>query len=228
MSEAPIVQQARAVLQMIQEQEKQCHRPPGSVTLVAVSKTRSVADIQAAFEGGVVNFGESYVQEASIKQNSLKNYPIIWHFIGKIQSNKTDYLAKNFSWVQSVDRISIANQLNKSRSSCQSALNICIQVNVENEPTKSGVHISQLLTLTEQILPLKYLKLRGLMCIPKPHQEDPQQQMIFHQLKHCLQQLNHDLNLNMDTLSMGMSADICAAICAGSSMVRVGKRIFAI
>ena len=236
MTGSAITQRARAILKTIAQQEQQSHRAPGSVTLIAVSKQRSVQDIQDAYAGGIFHFGESYVQEARIKQPALTDYPLIWHFIGPIQRNKVAYIAQHFSWVHSVDRLLIAQKLQEHCAANHKILNVCLQVNLEQEATKSGLHPAQLLEFVPHILAMSNLRLRGLMCIPKPKPQDHPDQsvLIFQQLHDLLQQLKQtvpDLERRfdtpiLDTLSMGMSSDFYSAINAGSTMVRLGHALF--
>ena len=212
--------------QLIAQEECFCHRDPGSVKLLAVSKGHSSSEIEHAFEAGLSDFGESYLQEALIKINTLSELPLCWHFIGPIQSNKTDAIAHHFSWVHSVSRSKIAQRLNDARSASMQKLNICLQINMDKEDTKSGIPPEEAETLARYVLQLPQLDLRGLMMIPKPQPNDQEQYESFLRLAHLLHSLNQSLNISMDTLSMGMSHDFKSAIRAGSTMVRIGTAIF--
>ncbi|NQY64484.1 MAG: YggS family pyridoxal phosphate-dependent enzyme [Alteromonadaceae bacterium] len=198
------------------------HRACDEVSLLAVSKTKPASMIEQAYQAGQREFGESYLQESIEKVQQLKHLPdICWHFIGPIQSNKTRQIAENFSWVHSIDRIKIATRLNEHRSSQNTPLKVCIQVNISNEQTKSGVSTDELAELTKVIDQCSNLELRGLMAIPQKNAERAafdKMYQLFNQLKQTHPQ--------MDTLSMGMSGDMQDAIAAGSTMVRVGTAIF--
>ncbi|MDD7805330.1 MAG: YggS family pyridoxal phosphate-dependent enzyme [Endozoicomonas sp. (ex Botrylloides leachii)] len=197
------------------------------VCLLAVSKKKSVAMIQRAYELGQRDFGESYVQEALTKIESLSTLSgIYWHFIGPIQSNKTRDIASGFSWVHSVDRLKVAQRLNDQRPLALPALNVCLQVNLNQEAGKSGVSINALPELVNNIIMLPRLKLRGLMIIPAKEQDPIKQREPFKALAELLASLNHSQHLSMDTLSMGMTNDLDAAIAEGATMVRIGTALF--
>ena len=193
--------------------------------LLAVSKTHPASAIQAAFEAGITEFGESYLQEAVEKISRLQQLPITWHFIGPIQSNKTKQIATHFDWVQSVDRSKILTRLSEQRPAELTALNVCIQVNYFEEPQKKGVTPSELAPLLELAERLPNINLRGLMAIP-PKKDDFKEQL--EQFRHITSFYKNCESSypKMDTLSIGMSADMEAAILAGSNMVRVGTAIF--
>lgn len=201
------------------------HRNSNEVTLLAVSKTKPAADLRAAYMAEQRHFGENYLQEALEKQQQLSDLDIVWHFIGPIQSNKTRSLAEHFDWVHSVDRLKIARRLNEQRPKHLAPLNICLQVNLDNEDTKSGVSLEELPALVESVALLPHLKLRGLMAIPAPRSDFDQQQQSLQRLQVALQQIN-SRGHSLDTLSMGMSGDLDAAVAAGSTMVRIGTDIF--
>ena len=201
------------------------HRNSNEVTLLAVSKTKSAADIRAAFAAEQRHFGENYLQEALEKQQQLVDLNIVWHFIGPIQSNKTRALAEHFQWVHSVDRLKIAKRLSEQRLKHLPALNICLQVNLDNEASKSGVALAELPELADAVAKLPHLKLRGLMAIPAPRSDVDEQQQSLERLQQALERLNQQ-GYKLDTLSMGMSGDLEAAVAAGSTMVRVGTDIF--
>lgn len=205
--------------------EQRYHREPHSIQLLAVSKTQSVEAIQEAFAAGQKAFGENYLQEALAKIAILRPTNIEWHFIGALQTNKTKAIAENFSWVHSVDRLSIAERLNQYRPAHLPPLNICLQVNIDEESTKAGVKPKQLSALASQITQLHNLKLRGLMTIPAPRARFDEQCHVFHKLKLLLQELQLS-GLKLDSLSMGMSDDFEAAIAEGSTLVRIGTKIF--
>ena len=205
------------IQQLISKTEQTCHRTPGSVLLLGVSKQHSAESIEEAFKLGITQFGENYYQEAEQKIKILNHLNISWHFIGPIQSNKTKGIATHFDWVHSVNKVSIAERLNQYRSNDLPPLNICLQVNIINEPSKSGVHSDDTLELTQAISQLPRLKLRGLMTIPPPQHNPQAQYDVFIQLNHLMHYLNNQLGLHMDTLSMGMSEDIVPAIQAGST-----------
>jgi PLP dependent protein len=195
------------------------------ITLLAVSKTFPAEAIRAASEAGQRVFGESYLQEALDKIEVLRELSLEWHFIGPIQSNKTRPIAENFSWVHAVDRLKIAERLSAQRPSNLPPLNICIQVNISGEISKSGVAPEEVLELAQKIDALPQLRLRGLMAIPAPAASLDEQRKPFAQL-HDLQQKLNKQGLALDTLSMGMSQDMEAAILEGATIVRVGSAIF--
>ena len=187
------------------------------VELIAVSKTRSTKEIQEAVEAGQVHFGENYLQESIEKINFFKGSGLIWHFIGPIQSNKTSAIADNFDWVHSVDRIKVATRLSDQRNPALGSLNILIQVNVDREETKSGVDIENVGEIVSEIESLPNLSLRGFMTIPRPENS----QNSFAEMKQLISKYP-----NLDSLSMGMSADLEIAIKNGANLVRVGTDIF--
>ena len=192
--------------------------------LVAVSKGQSVAKIQALYATGQRHFAENYVQEALDKIAQLPN-DIIWHFIGAIQSNKINKIAQHFSWVQSVDDFSSAEKLDQACAALAKTIHVCICVNIDKEPQKSGVLPEYVYDLAQQIKTLTHVSLRGLMVIPKPRIEFAEQLVVFKQVKALFDDL-HARGLALDTLSMGMSSDYQAAIEAGSTMIRLGTALF--
>jgi PLP dependent protein len=197
-------------------------RNPQTVHLVAVSKTQPADAIRQAYHAGQRLFGENYVQEALDKQQELTDLPDIeWHFIGPMQSNKTRPIAENFAWVHSVDRLKIAQRLSQQRPEDLPPLNICIQLNIDDEDTKSGISPDDLPELVNVIKSLPRLRLRGLMAIPAATHNPDQQRVAFRKLADAVAQFPF-----MDTLSMGMSADLEAAIAEGATLVRVGTDIF--
>ena len=209
----------------IHNAEKKAQRSSNAVQLLAVSKTWPAEIVQQAVDAGQYHFGENYLQEALTKINALPNLKIVWHFIGPIQSNKTKDIAQNFDWVQSVDRFKIAQRLSNQRPENMAKLNVCIQVNIDNEISKSGVSAIMLLPLAEQISQLDHIQLRGLMIIPTKTDDHQQQQLSFQKARLLFDQLA-TIYPNIDTLSMGMSADMVIAISQGSTMVRIGTGLF--
>lgn len=201
-------------------------RNPQTVQLIAVSKTQPAQALAEAYAWGQRAFGENYLQEALDKQVQLASLAgIEWHFIGPIQSNKTRPIAEHFDWVHSVDRLKIAQRLHDQRPESLPPLNICVQVNIDDETTKSGVSLDELPALVAAITPLKRLTLRGLMAIPAATNNTDQQRAAFARLHRALVQLNQQ-GYGLDCLSMGMSGDLEAAIAEGATFVRVGTDIF--
>ena len=200
-------------------------RGPDSVSLLAVSKTRSADEVRELSRCGQRAFGENYLQEALDKIEALSDLGLEWHFIGPIQSNKTRPIAEHFDWVHSVDRLKIATRLSEQRPARLPPLNICLQVNISDEASKSGCSPDELPTLAAAVARLSNLRLRGLMAIPKPEDDPQRQRAVFAQVRELLQQLQQS-HPGLDTLSMGMSADIDAAIQEGSTLVRVGTALF--
>ena len=193
-----------------------------SIHLLAVSKTKPAAALREAYAAGIRDFGENYLQEARAKQVELADLPLSWHFIGPIQSNKTRDIAEHFDWVHSVDRLKIAQRLSEQRPAELAPLNICIQVNVSGEASKSGCTPADLPALATAISALPRLKLRGLMAIPEPTEDRVEQDRAFATVRH----LQESLNLGLDTLSMGMSHDLESAIAQGATWVRIGTALF--
>jgi PLP dependent protein len=202
-----------------------CRRAPDAVSLLAVSKTFAPAAIRAAYDDGQRAFGESYMQEALDKIAALRELDIEWHFIGPIQSNKTRAIAEHFAWVHGVDREKIAQRLSQQRPNGMAPLNICLQVNVSGEASKAGVTPGEVAALARAVSGLPRLRLRGLMAIPEPTDDVATQRARFHAVRELLDALNAQ-GLALDTLSMGMSHDLEAAIAEGATMVRVGSAIF--
>ncbi|HTM63168.1 MAG TPA: YggS family pyridoxal phosphate-dependent enzyme [Gammaproteobacteria bacterium] len=213
------------IKKQISEYEKKYSRPEHSVSLLAASKKQSSDKIREAYSAGQRVFGENYLQEALLKMQELSDLQIEWHFIGPIQSNKTKKIAQHFDWVQSVDSIKIAERLNNQRPSHLPPLNICMEVNISDEASKSGVTIADVHSLAAACKSFPRLKLRGLMTIPAPAANFAEARKQFHRLYDVYQQLNAQ-NLQLDTLSMGMSDDFEAAIAEGSTLVRIGTAIF--
>jgi len=222
---ASIAENISTVRNQITKATLECGRVAGSVSLLAVSKTQTPEKLREAYAAGQREFGENYVKEALEKIDALKLPGLIWHFIGPIQSNKTAEIATHFDWVHSVDRVKIANRLSQQRPESSPPLNICVQINLSEEDTKSGVALLDTLELCKQIAALPRLRLRGLMAIPAPCADTLQQREVFHPLTLLLEELRVNFP-DMDTLSIGMSADYQAAIAEGSTIVRVGSAIF--
>ncbi len=197
-------------------------RDPASVQLLAVSKTKPASAIREIHAAGVRDIGENYLQEALAKQQALSDLPLIWHFIGPIQSNKTKAIAEHFDWVHSVDRLKIAQRLSEQRPAGLAPLNICLQVNVSGEDSKSGCAPADLPALAKAVAALPNLRLRGLMAIPEPTDDRAAQEAAFATLR----KLHEELGLGLDTLSMGMSHDLEAAIAQGATWVRIGTALF--
>ena len=202
-------------------------RDPSAVTLVAVTKAKTAEEIRLAATAGVTDFGENYVQEALAKKDRLGDLRLIWHFIGRIQSNKTRDIAEGFDWVHSVDRLGVARRLSEQRPFHAPPLNLCIQVALVPEPAKGGVAPPALASLAAEVAGLPRVRLRGLMCVPPPQPRPNSQaeRMVFARLRNLLEDLKAG-GLNLDTLSMGMSADFESAIAAGATMVRIGTALF--
>lgn len=207
--------------QIVAAEKGENHR----VTLIAVSKSQPIDYIKEIVNAGQKIFGENYVQEALEKIKALQNDALEWHFIGPIQGNKTKPIAEYFDWVQSVDRLKIAERLNNARPENRARLNICLQVNVSGETSKSGVAPHEVEALARQVALLPRLHLRGLMAIPEATKDEAEQRKAFRQLKQLFDQLNQQGHA-LDTLSMGMSGDFKAAIAEGATHVRIGSALF--
>ncbi|MDP3269829.1 MAG: YggS family pyridoxal phosphate-dependent enzyme [Legionella sp.] len=214
------------IQELITSSEIQFHRKPGSVLLLAASKEQSASIITQAFESGVTHFGENYFQEAQAKIKLLKHLAITWHFIGPVQSNKTKGIATDFDWVHTIDRLKIANLLNEHRTNQIKPLNVCLQINLVGEKTKSGIAVEQASELAFAVSQLPHLCLRGLMTIPPPQNNPEEQYELLMQLTRLMHTINTDRGLSMDTLSMGMTDDLIPAIKAGSTIVRIGRALF--
>lgn len=223
--EANITFNLEQIRQRIAAAEHQYHRSPGSVNLLAVSKTQPVTAILAALEQQQYHFGENYLQEALDKIDALQGHLIVWHYIGAIQSNKTRPIAEQFAWAHSVSTLKIAKRLSAQRPESLPDLNICLQFNVSDEASKSGATLEALTTLAAEVAQLPRIKLRGLMAIPQISANIDQQRAVFHAVQQAQQGLI-DAGYPLDTLSLGMSADLEAAIAEGSTMVRIGTAIF--
>ncbi len=200
-------------------------RRPESVLLLAVGKTKPACAVRAAFDAGCRDVGENYLQEGVDKARALADLPLRWHFIGPIQANKTRAIAETFDWVHSVDRLKVAQRLSAQRPPGREPLNVCLQLNVSGEASKSGVDAEELDDLAAAVAALPNLRLRGLMAIPAPSVDPVEQRAAFAAVRHALERLQQRWPA-LDTLSMGMSADLEAAIAEGATIVRVGTDIF--
>ena len=214
-----------AVRARVGELERRYHREPGSVTLLAVSKTKPPEAVQAAVAAGQHAFGENHLQDAMTKVDALDGQGVSWHFIGAVQSNKTRPIAAHFDWVHSIEREKIADRLSAQRPAGREPLDVCIEVNVSGEDTKSGVPPAGVEPLARLIRELPGLRLRGLMAIPRPAEDFETQRIPFRLLREILDDLNAE-GLGLDTLSMGMTGDLEAAIAEGATIVRIGTAIF--
>lgn len=213
----------REVLEHIQKACEQANRSADEVQLLAVSKTHPSQAIEQLYQSGQRAFGENYLQEALDKIEALKALEIEWHFIGHVQRNKTKHLAEKFAWVHGVDRLIIAQRLSQQRPAGLAALNICLQVNIDQQDSKDGCAVADVVDLVREISALPNLRLRGIMVIPAPHNHQA-----FNAAAELFQQVKteHVHAQDWDTLSMGMSGDLQAAITAGSTMVRIGTALF--
>ena len=216
-------QSRQSVLDQIQLACERVQRDPASVQLLAVSKTHPSQSLREMYQAGQRSFGENYLQEALTKIDELQDLEIEWHFIGHVQRNKTKHLAEKFDWVHGVDRLIIAERLSSQRMDSRKPLNICIQVNIDGQDSKDGCQPNEVVELVKQISQLPNIRLRGLMVIPAP-----ENRVAFADAKTLFEQVKslHARPQDWDTLSMGMSGDLDAAIAAGSTMVRVGTALF--
>ena len=229
-AKSDIATRYQTLLHRISEQEQRWQRAPSSVLLLAVSKTHPPERVREAYAAGARHFGENYVQEALEKIQALANPQshtpdVVWHFIGPIQSNKTRDIAASFHWVHSVDRLRIAQRLHDQRPAQLPPLNVCVQVNLSAEASKSGVSLEEADALCEVINSLPRLRMRGLMAIPAPETRFEHQRAAFRPLRELFERLQKRFPA-MDTLSIGMSDDYRAAIAEGSTIIRIGTAIF--
>ena len=213
------------LLERVRLGAEKSQRVTGDILLLAVSKNQPCEAVEAAYRCGLREFGESYLREALAKMAELEALPLVWHFIGPIQSNKTRAIAENFDWVHSVDREKIARRLSDHRPGHLPDLQVCLQVNISAEASKSGVSLDELPQLAREVMVLPRLQLRGLMAIPAPSSDPTEQREAFASLRHALEETK-SVAPGMDTLSMGMSNDLEAAIAEGSTILRVGTGIF--
>ncbi|WP_236032031.1 MULTISPECIES: YggS family pyridoxal phosphate-dependent enzyme [Dickeya] len=224
-----VQQNLQDVRQKISAAAQRCGRAPEEITLLAVSKTKPVSALEEAIAAGQRAFGENYVQEGVDKvrhfQTALPDVALEWHFIGPLQSNKSRLVAEHFDWCHTIDRLRIAQRLSEQRPAHLPPLNVLLQVNISQEASKSGILVSELPELAASVATLPNLRLRGLMAIPAPQADHAQQLAVFRQMTELFLQLKVDYG-TLDTLSMGMTDDMAAAIEAGSTMVRIGTAIF--
>jgi hypothetical protein len=220
-----ILSNLQATREAIAQAAKAAQRDAAEVRLLAVSKTFPADAVREAYRGGQVAFGENYLQEALEKMESLRDLPLEWHFIGPIQSNKTRAIAEHFAWVHSVDRLKVAERLSAQRPPQLAPLNVCLQVNVSGEESKSGVAPEEVMALAQKVAHLPHLRLRGLMAIPAPAHDEAAQRAPFAQMRALLEKLKSQ-GIMLDTLSMGMSYDYAAAIREGATIVRIGSALF--
>jgi PLP dependent protein len=220
-----IAENLQSVRQRIVRACEAAGRDVNEITLLAVSKTFAPDAVREAFSAGQRAFGENYIQEAVDKLEALRDLPLQWHCIGPIQSNKTRWVAAHFDWAHTVDRLKIAQRLSEQRRADQPPLQVCIQVNIDGGPTKAGVAPGEVAALAREVAQLPRLALRGLMTIPEPAPDFAGQKAVHRRAKALFDQLRAD-GLALDTLSMGMTADLEAAVAAGSTMVRIGTAIF--
>ena len=214
-----------AVLARIEAAARRAGRDPSGVRLLAVSKQQPIEAIAAAADAGQREFGENYVREGVAKVEALRDRQLVWHFIGQLQANKTREVAEHFQWVHTLDRERVATRLDAQRPPCAGPLEVLLQVNLDAEPGKGGVEPEALPRLAGIVAGLPRLRLRGLMCIPEPAAHEAGQRRPFQQLRRLLEELN-SCGHALDTLSMGMSADLEAAVAEGATIVRVGTAVF--
>jgi PLP dependent protein len=225
MSPQNLSEHIRAVRERMARAAAQAGRSAQSVTLLAAGKAQPPQTLRAAAACGIADFGESYLQEALGKLAALRDLPLTWHFIGRLQSNKTRAVAEGFAWVHAVDRLKLAERLSAQRPEQAAPLNVCLQVNLAGETTKGGVTAAELPALAGAVARLPRIRLRGLMCIP-PEEADPERQRAwFARLRQLFVALNES-GAGLDTLSMGMSGDFEAAILEGATLVRIGTALF--
>ena len=225
MSDQQLHDKIAKLLQRLRLSAQKSQYGNSDILLVAVSKTRPAGDIRAAHACGLCEFGESYLQEALVKIEALQDLDLVWHFIGPIQSNKTRAIASHFHWVHSVDRLKIARRLSEQRPAELPPLQICLQVNISGENSKSGVDPGELAALAEGVSALPRLQLRGLMAIPEPTDDPASQRQVFAQVRALLEE-TREIAPGLDTLSMGMSSDLEAAVAEGATILRPGTAIF--
>ncbi len=220
-----IASRLQAVRARIRRAADACGRNPDDISLLAVSKTWPAEAVREAAAAGQRAFGENYVQEGVAKIAALADAALDWHFIGPLQSNKSAEVARTFDWIHSIDRAKLARRLSDQRDPAAAPLNVCIQLNVSGEASKSGIEAGELDALADHIAGLPGLRLRGLMCVPEPSEDESLLRRRFAMLRHLLERLQAR-GFALDTLSMGMSHDLEAAIVEGATMVRVGTAIF--
>ncbi len=220
-----LTQKYKTLIQDVETAAKEYGRDSNAVRLVIVSKGQPVEAMSEIYASGQRSFAESYVQESLNKMDSLESSDIEWHFIGKVQTNKTRFIAERFDWVQSLDHFPIARRLNAQRPPHLNPLNVCICINIDAEPQKTGIKPGDIFHFAAKIQRLQYLKLRGLMVIPKPRESFDEQYAVFKRVRALFDELNAQ-NFQLDTLSMGMTQDFRAAIAAGATLLRIGTAVF--
>ncbi|MEN0044813.1 MAG: YggS family pyridoxal phosphate-dependent enzyme [Pseudomonadota bacterium] len=220
-----VTENLNQVRKRLQNAARVAGREPSDIKLLAVSKRHSVASIEAVAEAGQQDFGENFVAEGLGKIEALAARKLCWHFIGAIQSNKTRDIAAHYDWVHTVDRLKIARRLSEQRPEDRPPLELCLQVNVDDEPQKAGVRPAEVAELAEQVARLPGLRLRGLMCLPRVRSDPEAQREPFAALRRLLEALQAQ-HAALDTLSMGMTGDLEAAVLEGATIVRVGTAIF--
>jgi PLP dependent protein len=225
MSPQNLSERIRAVRERMARAAAEAGRSAQSVTLLAVSKAQPAPMVRAAAGCGIAEFGESYLQEALGKLAALQDLPLTWHFVGRLQANKTRPVAESFAWVHAVDRLKLAERLSAQRPPHAAPLNLCLQVNLAGESTKGGVTAAALPALAAAVAPLPRIRLRGLMCIPPEETDAERQRAWFRKLRQLFVVLNEG-GAGLDTLSMGMSGDFEAAILEGATLVRIGTALF--
>lgn len=222
-----IEQRINRVVDKVCTTARRVGRDPAQIKILAVSKQKSVADIRALVTQGFRDFGESYVVEALPKLDSLASVGCTWHYVGVVQSNKTKRLAQHFDWVQSIDRVYIGKRLADARGEFSTtALNVCVQVNIDEEPTKAGVSVDQVPELVAELQEFPQLQVRGLMAIPNPDAHHETTRNSFRQMRELFEELQAHTSTHWDTLSMGMSGDYVIAIEEGATMIRIGTALF--
>ncbi|MDZ7842316.1 MAG: YggS family pyridoxal phosphate-dependent enzyme [Gammaproteobacteria bacterium] len=219
-----IKQRYRKLVADIAAAARQSGRNPDEILLLGASKQQPAAAIRVLAGLGLRDFGENYVQDALDKQSELEDLALTWHFIGRIQSNKTRDIARHFHWVHGVDRVKIARRLSEQRDAPE-PLNLCLQVNIDDEPGKGGLEPGELLDAAQIVSGLPNIRLRGLMAIPRPEADPVRQRAAFRRVRELFQQLR-GRDPALDTLSMGMTADLAAAIAEGATIVRIGTALF--
>ncbi|MCY3540332.1 MAG: YggS family pyridoxal phosphate-dependent enzyme [Gammaproteobacteria bacterium] len=222
-----IEQRIKHVVNKARTSARRVGRDPAQIKILAVSKQKTVADIRAMVTQGFLDFGESYVAEALPKLDSLASAGCTWHYVGVVQSNKTKRLAQHFDWVQSIDRIHVGRRLADARAELSTtALNVCVQVNIDDEPTKAGVSVDQVPDLVEQLQQFPQLQVRGLMAIPNPKAHRDATRHSFRRMRELFEKLQVQTSAHWDTLSMGMTGDYEIAIEEGATMIRIGTALF--
>ena len=220
-----VTENLRKIQDLLRREARACGRDPAHVRLLAVSKRKPAAAVLEAAAAGQRDFGENFVQEGIAKMDEVGRDDLVWHFIGHLQSNKTRQVAARFDWVHTLDRSKIARRLSEQRPHHAPDLNVCIQVNIDDEDSKAGIAPADVAALAAEVAGLPRLRLRGLMCIPRAHGDREAQRRPFAALRALLESLGH-LGLELDTLSMGMTADYAAAIREGATIVRIGTALF--